>query len=258
MPRFSANLSMMFQEHAFLDRFKAARDAGFDAVEFLFPYDHSPDDLEKAVVENALEISVFNLFPGDWQAGERGLAALPGREAEFRASVARALPYAEAVGARRLHAMAGLVEPDAETEATYLNNVRYAAETLAKANLDLLIEPINPRSMPGYFLSTTAQAVALIDRIKHLALRLQFDIFHHQIMRGDVMQSLTDCKNMIGHIQIASVPDRHEPNTGELNYTEIFKHIDQIGYSGWVGCEYIPRNGTREGLGWLAKTCNAG
>ena len=197
-------------------------------------------------------------FPGDWQTGERGLAALPGREAEFRASVARALPYAEAVGARRLHAMAGLVEPDAETEATYLNNVRYAAETLAKANLELLIEPINPRSMPGYFLSTTAQAVALIDRIKHPALRLQFDIFHHQITRGDVMQSLTDCKDMIGHIQIASVPDRQEPDTGELNYTEIFKHIDQIGYSGWVGCEYIPRNGTREGLGWLAKTGNAG
>jgi hydroxypyruvate isomerase len=258
MPRFSANLSMMFQEHGFLDRFKAARDAGFEAVEFLFPYDHTPDDLEKVVVDNALEISVFNLFPGDWQTGERGLAALPGREAEFRASVARALPYAEAVGARRLHAMAGLVEPDAETEATYLNNVRYAAETLAKANLELLIEPINPRSMPGYFLSTTAQAVALIDRIKHPALRLQFDIFHHQITRGDVMQSLTDCKDMIGHIQIASVPDRQEPDTGELNYTEIFKHIDQIGYSGWVGCEYIPRNGTREGLGWLAKTGNAG
>jgi len=258
MPRFSANLSMMFQEHAFLDRFKAARDAGFDAVEFLFPYDHTPDELEKVVADNALEISVFNLFPGDWQAGERGLAALPGREAEFRASVARALPYAEAVGARRLHAMAGLVEPDAETEATYLNNVRYAAETLAKANLDLLIEPINPRSMPGYFLSTTAQAVALIDRIKHLALRLQFDIFHHQITRGDVMQSLTDCKDVIGHIQIASVPDRQEPDTGELNYAEIFKYIDQIGYSGWVGCEYVPRNGTREGLGWLAKTGNAG
>ena len=258
MPRFSANLSMMFQEYAFLDRFKAARDAGFAAVEFLFPYDHSPDDLEKAVVENALEISVFNLFPGDWQAGERGLAALPDREAEFRASVARALPYAEAVGARRLHAMAGLVEPDADRETTYLNNIRYAAERLAKANLELLIEPINPRSMPGYFLSTTAQAVDLIDRVKHPALRLQFDIFHHQITRGDVMQSLTDCKDVIGHIQIASVPDRQEPDTGELNYAEIFKYIDQIGYSGWVGCEYVPRNGTREGLGWLAKKGNAG
>lgn len=249
---------MMFQEYAFLDRFKAARDAGFAAVEFLFPYDNSPDDLEKAVVENALEISVFNLFPGDWQAGERGLAALPDREAEFRASVARALPYAEAVGARRLHAMAGLVEPDADRETTYLNNIRYAAERLAKANLELLIEPINPRSMPGYFLSTTAQAVDLIDRVKHPALRLQFDIFHHQITRGDVMQSLTDCKDVIGHIQIASVPDRQEPDTGELNYAEIFKYIDQIGYSGWVGCEYVPRNGTREGLGWLAKTGNAG
>lgn len=249
---------MMFQEYAFLDRFKAARDAGFAAVEFLFPYDNSPDDLEKAVVENALEISVFNLFPGDWQAGERGLAALPDREAEFRASVARALPYAEAVGARRLHAMAGLVEPDADRETTYLNNIRYAAERLAKANLELLIEPINPRSMPGYFLSTTSQAVDLIDRVKHPALRLQFDIFHHQITRGDVMQSLTDCKDVIGHIQIASVPDRQEPDTGELNYAEIFKYIDQIGYSGWVGCEYVPRNGTREGLGWLAKTGNAG
>ena len=150
------------------------------------------------------------------------------------------------------------MEPDADRETTYLNNIRYAAERLAKANLELLIEPINPRSMPGYFLSTTAQAVGLIDRVKHPALRLQFDIFHHQITRGDVMQSLTDCKDVIGHIQIASVPDRQEPDTGELNYAEIFKYIDQIGYSGWVGCEYVPRNGTREGLGWLAKTGNAG
>ncbi len=251
MPRFSANLSMMFTEYAFLDRFKAACEAGFDAVEFLFPYDHSPEDVGSAVTDNGLEVSVFNLFPGDWSEGDRGLAALAGREAEFKASVARALPYAEALGARRLHAMAGITAPRADSVTTYVDNIRYAADRFAQADLDLLIEPINPRAMQGYFLSTTEQAMALIERIAHPRVRLQFDIFHHQITRGDVMSSVTDCKDLIGHIQIAGVPDRHEPDTGELNYTEIFRHIDQIGYSGWVGCEYIPRNGTLDGLGWF-------
>lgn len=248
---------MMFTEYAFLDRFKAAREAGFDAVEFLFPYDHSPEDVGKAVSGNGLEVSVFNLFPGDWSAGDRGLAALPGREADFKASVARALPYAEAVGTPHLHAMAGIAAPTADSVSTYMDNIRYAADTLAEVDLDLLIEPINPRAMPGYFLSTTEQAMALIARIAHPRVRLQFDIFHHQITRGDVMASLTDCKDLIGQIQIAGVPERHEPNTGELNHTEVFRHIDHIGYAGWVGCEYIPRNGTLEGLGWLSETRQA-
>lgn len=243
---------MMFQELAFLDRFKAARDAGFVAVEFLFPYDHSPDEIGNAVSTNGLEVSVFNLFPGDWQSGERGLAAVPGRVSDFEESVKRALPYAEAVGARRLHAMAGLAQPYAKSVATYENNIRYAADELSSVGLELLIEPINPRSMPGYFLSTTAQALELIGRVGHPAVRLQFDIFHHQITRGDVIWSLSQCKEQIGHIQIAGVPDRHEPDTGELNYAPIFKHIDQFGYSGWIGCEYIPSANTLDGLDWLS------
>ena len=252
MPKFSANLSMMFQEHAFLDRFIAAKDAGFDAVEFLFPYDFSPDELAKAVSENALDISVFNLFPGNWEAGERGLAALPGREADFRAAVERALPYADAMEAQRVHAMAGIAKPNEDAIATYLSNVSYAADTLGAAGLELLIEPINPRSMPGYFLSATDQAVALITNINHPSVRLQFDVFHHQITRGDVIYSLSEYKDIIGHIQIAGVPDRHEPDTGELNYDTVLRHIDQIDYSGWIGCEYVPRGKTQSGLTWLS------
>ncbi|NNE78639.1 MAG: hydroxypyruvate isomerase family protein [Silicimonas sp.] len=251
MPRFSANVSMMFTEHTFLDRFAAARDAGFEAVEFQFPYDHAPDEIGRAVRDNGLAVSVFNLSPGDWQSGERGFAALPGREAGFRATVTQALPYAEAVGAKRLHAMAGIAKPGADTEAVFLDNIRYGADRLAEAGLELLIEPINPRAIPGYFLSTTSEATALIKRIAHPGVRLQFDIFHHQITRGDVIQSLTECRDLIGHIQIAGVPDRHEPDIGELNYADIFQHVDSLGYSGWIGCEYTPKAGTREGLGWL-------
>lgn len=258
MPRFSANLSMMFTEYGFLDRFKAAKGAGFDAVEFLFPYDHSPDEIGKAVTDNAFEVSVFNLYPGDWQAGERGLAALSGGEADFKASVTRALPYADAVRAQRLHVMAGLAEPNAANEAIYLNNLRYAADRMSETGLELLIEPISPRAIPGYFLSTTAQAVSLIDKVAHPAVRLQFDIYHHQITCGDVIYSLSQYRDLIGHIQIAGVPDRHEPNTGELNYTDIFRQIDKLGYSGWIGCEYSPAGNTLEGLNWFSEAENLG
>jgi hydroxypyruvate isomerase len=251
MPRFSANISMMFCEYVFLDRFSAARDAGFEAVEFLFPYDYTPDEIGRAVSQTGLAISVFNFFPGNWQAGERGMAAIPGREAEFQATVKRALPYAREVGAKCLHMMAGLALPDAKTEAVYLDNIRYAGDTLAEAGLDLLIEPINSRSMPGYFLSTVAQAIDLINQVSHPNVRLQFDIFHHQIMQGDVVCSLSDCIGQIGHIQIASVPERQEPDRGELNYQAVFAHLDHLGYDGWLGCEYHPRGKTEDGLSWL-------
>lgn len=250
MPRFSANLSMMFSEHAFLDRFASARRAGFEAVEFLFPYEHSPDEIGRAVHDNDLAVSVFNLFPGNWHQGERGLAALACREAEFRASVARALPYAQAVGARRIHAMAGLADPGVATERVYIDNIRFAADALGNAGLELLIEPINSRTMPGYFLSRTDQALTLIERIAHPSVRLQFDIFHHQISRGDVLASLSESFDAIGHVQIASIPDRHEPDEGELNYAAVFRHLDRLGYDGWIGCEYVPRGETLAGLSW--------
>ena len=250
MPKFSANLSMMFTEHPFLAPFDAARACGFDAVEFLFPYAHSADEIGVAVQKNDLQISVFNLPPGDWESGDRGLAALSDRTA-FRASIARALPYAKATGAKRLHIMAGLATPDAGAEATYIDNIRFAADQFAAAGLELLIEPINPRDMPGYFLSTTDQALALMARIDHPAVRLQFDIYHHQITRGDVIKSLSEHFSQIGHIQIASVPERQEPDRGELNYQAVFAHLDHLGYDGWLGCEYRPHGKTEDGLTWL-------
>ena len=250
MPKFSANLSMMFTEYPFLARFDAARACGFDAVEFLFPYAHSADEIGVAVQKNDLQISVFNLPPGDWESGDRGLAALSDRTA-FRASIAQALPYAKATGAKRLHIMAGLATPDASAEATYIDNIRFAADQFAAAGLELLIEPINPRDMPGYFLSTTDQALALMARIDQPAVRLQFDIYHHQITRGDVIKSLSEHFSQIGHIQIASVPERQEPDRGELNYQAVFTHLDHLGYDGWLGCEYRPHGKTEDGLTWL-------
>lgn len=251
MPAFSANLSMLFGEHDFMDRFAAARDAGFEAVEFLFPYEHAVSDLEKAVHANDLSISVFNLPPGDWQAGDRGLAALPKRRDAFRASIDAALPYAEAVGAQRLHVMAGNVAQTDQTRAVFVDNLRHAAERFSDAGVTLLLEPLNRFDAPGYFLSSTDQALDLIDRIDRLNVRLQFDVYHHQIIHGDVIRQLALAMPMIGHIQIAGVPDRHEPDVGELNYPEIFRHIDSLDYKGWVGCEYRPRSNTLEGLGWL-------
>lgn len=258
MPAFSANLSMMFTEHAFLDRFAAARDAGFDAVEFLFPYDHSAEAVARARSAAGVALALFNLPPGDWAAGDRGMAAIPGREAEFAASLQRALDYGEVLGTRRLHAMAGVTEVTAENRSCYVANIREAADRCAAAGVELTIEPINPHDMPGYFLSTTAQALALMDEIDHAALRLQFDIYHHQITRGDVIRTLGTCLERIGHIQIAGVPGRNEPDTGELNYRDIFRFLDTAGYGGWVGCEYRPRTDTVAGLGWLRDLRRAG
>ena len=251
MPKFSANLSMMFTEYQFLDRFAAARTAGFDAVEFLFPYAESAADVGTAVHQNNLQISVFNLSPGDWDAGDRGLAALVGREQAFRDSVTQALPYAKATGAKSLHIMAGLTPPDDATEQTYIDNILFAADHFATAGLELLIEPINPRDMPGYFLSHTDQALELMSRIDHPTVRLQFDVYHHQITRGDLLKSLSAHFSHIGHIQIASVPDRHEPDSGEVHYQAVFDHLDQLGYKGWLGCEYRPKGRTEDGLGWF-------
>jgi len=255
MPRFAANLTMMFNEVAFLDRFAAAADAGFDAVEFLFPYDHAPEEvaarLERARVKNVL----FNLPPGNWAAGERGIGAVPGREREFRDGVARALRYAEALGTPTLHAMAGLVPPGADRgacRAAYVENLRFAAAELARRGLLLVIEPINGRDFPGYFLQTQADAHAIREEVGAANLKVQMDLYHAQIVEGDLTVKIRRWAPQVGHVQIASVPDRHEPDGGEVDYRHVFRVLDEVGYAGWVGCEYRPARGTAEGLAWFA------
>ncbi|MFY0992433.1 2-oxo-tetronate isomerase [Halomonas sp. C05BenzN] len=256
MIRLAANLSMLFTEHDFLDRFAAAADAGFRGVEYLFPYAHSPEAIGAALRDAGLEQVLFNLPPGDWEAGERGLASLPGREAEFRDSVVEALRYAEALDCPRVHAMAGLLPADADAEtraahqATYLDNLRFAAGEAAKAGREVLVEPINTRDIPRYFLSRQAHAMAVLEAVGADNLRLQFDLYHCQVMEGDLIRHLERQFDRIGHVQIAGVPERHEPDVGEVHYPAVFERLEALGYRGWVGCEYRPAGGTREGLGW--------
>ncbi|MCP4316930.1 MAG: hydroxypyruvate isomerase family protein [Hyphomicrobiales bacterium] len=253
MPRFSANISMLFTEHDFLDRFRAAREAGFEAVEFLFPYDHPVEAMGDAVRSNGLDVSVFNLSPGNWESGDRGLGCLAERQDEFRQSVETALAYAAATGAKRCHVMAGNQNEVSRQRArsVFLDNLRYASEKFAAAGLEILIEPLNGYDMPGYFLSSTDMAVDILAEIDRPNVGLQFDIYHHQIMHGDVVRSLERHMPFIRHIQIASVPHRREPDEGELNYSHVFEQLDVLGYDGWVGCEYRPRAGTLQGLEWM-------
>jgi hydroxypyruvate isomerase len=253
MPKFAANLTMMFSEWSFLDRFQEAAEAGFAAVEYLFPYDHAPQEIARRLAHAGLTQALFNMPPGDWAKGERGLASLSGREAEFREGVDVALLYAEATGVKRLHMMAGLGDPsDATANRIYRDNIRYAADRLGEYGLDLLLEPINGRNMPGYFLNSVDRAADLIAELAIPNLKLQFDIYHCQIIHGDVTMRLRSMLPLIGHIQIASVPSRHEPDEEELNHPFLFAELDRLGYDGFVGCEYIPRGGTLEGLGWFA------
>jgi 2-dehydrotetronate isomerase len=253
MPRFAANLSMMFTEWSFLDRFDAAAQAGFTAVEYLFPYEHPPETIADRLARNGLTQALFNLPPGDWAAGERGLAALPDRFDELRASVDTALRYAAATKVRRLHLMAGNADRrDPQALGAYRKSVAHAAERAGAAGLDLLLEPINSRNMPGYFLNDFAFAENLIRELAAPNLKLQFDIYHRQILHGDVTMALRASFPMIGHVQIASIPSRHEPDGEELSYPFLFAELDRIGYDGYVGCEYIPRAGTLQGLTWFA------
>ena len=252
MPRFAANLTMMFNETDFLDRFAAAAAAGFKAVEFLFPYEFEPEVIRAQLEAAGLTQALFNLPPGDWAAGERGLAALAGREAEFRQSVDTALRYASATGVGRLHVMSGLADrSDARARNTYLSSLALACDRAAEAGLDVLIEPINPRDMPGYFLNDFNFAADLIADLGRPNLKLQFDIYHRQIMHGDVIRGLRELMPIIGHVQIASVPLRHEPGTGELDDVRVLRELDALGYTGYVGCEYRPAGETVAGLGWL-------
>jgi hydroxypyruvate isomerase len=254
MPKFAANLTMMFNEVAFPERFTAAAKAGFKAVEFLFPYDHAPQDVAQWLKENKLENALFNLPPGNWAAGERGMAALPGREEEFRASVARALDYALTLGTQRVHVMAGLVPEGADRKRcreVYIENLRYAAREAAKHDRMVLIEPINTRDIPGYFLNTQAEGHAIREAVGAPNLKVQMDFYHAQIVEGDLAMTFKKYFDGIGHIQIAGVPSRHEPDDGEVNYRYLFRLLDEMGYDGWVGCEYRPRGRTEDGLGWL-------
>ena len=252
MPVFAANLSMMFNEWAFLDRFDAAAEAGFAAVEFLFPYEVPPEAIAERLSRNRLEQALFNLPPGDWAAGERGLAALPGRFDDVKAGVARALDYAAATGVKRLHLMAGMASPaDTEATASYRRAINYAAEQLAPRGIDLLLEPINTRSMPGYYLNDFGLAETLIADLGLANLKLQFDFFHRQILHGDVTMAFRRLQPIVGHVQIASVPSRHEPDGEEMNYPFLFAELDRLGYAGFVGCEYFPRGATLEGLAWF-------
>ncbi|GAA3370252.1 hydroxypyruvate isomerase family protein [Streptomyces antimycoticus] len=255
MPRFAANLSMMYTEHDFLDRFAAASADGFEAVEYLFPYAYDAAELRRRLDDHGLRQVLFNAPPGAWESGERGLAALPGREAEVRSGVERALEYAAELGCPRVHLMAGLVGPaqdPAEHRDTYLANLAWAAERAAAAGVDILIEPINGRDMPGYFLSRQAEAHTVVREVGAPNLKVQLDLYHCQIVEGDLTTTLRRDlpTGRVGHLQIAGVPDRHEPDRGELDIRHLFGVIDELGFDGWIGCEYIPRAGTSEGLGW--------
>ena len=261
MPRFAANLSMLYNDVDFLDRFAAAARDGFKAVEYLFPYAYTPEQLAALLRQHGLQQVLFNAPPGDWDAGERGIACLPGREAEFREGIARAITYAQALQCPRIHVMAGLMPQDvdpATVRATYVANVRYAAEQAAAHGIQILLEPINGRDMPGFFLSRQDQAHALVAEIGATNVKVQMDLYHCQIVEGDLAMKIRQYlpTGNIGHFQIAGVPERHEPDVGEIHYPYLFQLLDTLGYDGWIGCEYKPARGTaphatRDGLGWL-------
>ncbi|CAJ4281712.1 2-oxo-tetronate isomerase [Burkholderia pseudomallei] len=255
MPRFAANLTMMYNEHAFLERFAAAARDGFKAVEYLFPYEFPAAELKARLDAHGLVQALFNAPPGDWAAGERGIASLPGREDEFRRAIDTALDYARVIGNDTLHVMAGLIAPTqdrARHRDVYLRNLAHAAEAARAQNVTIVIEPINPRDMPGFFLNRQDDAQAICREVGAPNLLVQFDCYHCQIVEGDLAMKLTRDIAGIGHIQIAGVPQRHEPDVGEIHYPYLFELIDVLGYDGWIGCEYRPKAGTSEGLGWLA------
>jgi|SRR5450830_51833 len=258
MPKFAANLSMMYQEFDFLDRFQAAANDGFKAVEFLFPYEYPAQVIRDRLDKFGLQQALFNAPPGDWAAGERGIASLPGREEEFKRSIDLALQYAKILGNRHIHVMAGFLSQDQDVEkhrAVYLSNLAYAALMASREEITILIEPINTRDMPGYFLNYQHDAQRICEELGNSYLQVQFDMYHCQIMEGDIAMKLRrDISRPIGgigHIQIAGVPTRHEPSDGEVNYPYLFTLLDELGYAGWIGCEYRPKAGTSDGLGWL-------
>jgi hydroxypyruvate isomerase len=254
MPKFAANLTMLFNEHPFLDRFEAAAKAGFKAVEFLFPYAYGVAELQKRLRDNDLTLVLHNLPAGDWDAGDRGMACHPDRVDEFRAGLARGIEYGSALGVPHVNCLAGKAPAgidDATLRRTFVNNLRFAATELKKAKLNLLIEPINRFDIPGFYLNFTAQALSILDEVGADNAYVQYDIYHAQRMEGELANTLSQQLARIGHIQLADNPGRNEPGTGEINYAFLFAHLDRIGYKGWVGCEYKPAARTEDGLAWM-------
>ena len=253
MPKFAANLSMLFTEYPFLDRFEAAANAGFKAVEFLFPYAFTADEIRQRLHAHKLQLVLHNLPAGDWDVGERGIACHPDRVDEFCAGVATAITYATALGVKQVNCLSGKA-PSGVGESllrrTFIDNLRYAAAELKKKGLRLLIEPINTFDIPGFYLNRTAQALAILDEVGAENAFVQYDIYHAQRMEGELAATLQKHLPRIGHIQLADNPGRHEPGTGEINYPFLFAHLDRIGYGGWIGCEYKPASTTEAGLGW--------
>lgn len=257
MPKFAANLTMLFTERPFLERFEHAAKAGFKAVEFLFPYAHAAEDIKAQLEAYGLTLVLHNLPAGNWDDGERGIACHPGREEEFRAGVATAIDYAKALGVKQLNCLAGKTPPgvsDKLIRDTFIANLKFAASNLGEAGLTLLIEPINSFDIPGFYLSGTHQALEVLDDVGASNALVQYDIYHAQRMEGELAKTMQTALPRIGHIQLADNPGRNEPGTGEINYPFLFAHLDRIGYSGWIGCEYKPATTTVAGLGWLQTT----
>jgi len=256
MPKFSANLSMLFTEAPFLDRFGLAAKAGFEAVEFLFPYAFSAQEIKQRLDAHGLKLVLHNLPAGDWEAGERGIACLPDRTDEFRSGVARAIEYATTLGVPQLNCLAGkapIGADDAVLRKTFVANLRFAAAELKKAGLKQLIEPINTYDIPAFYLNRTAQAIGILDEVGADNAFVQYDIYHAQRMEGELAATMQKHLARIGHIQLADNPGRNEPGSGEINYPFLFAHLDRIGYRGWIGCEYKPATTTEAGLGWRQK-----
>jgi hydroxypyruvate isomerase len=254
MPRFAANLTMMYQELEFLDRFRAAAESGFKGVEYLFPYPFEKAELAERISEHGLTQVLHNLPAGDWAAGERGIACLPDRTGEFQEGIGHAIEYARALGCRQLNCLAGIAPEGVDRELvleTFISNLKRAADALAAAGIRLLIEPINTRDIPGFYLSRTRQALDIIEATGSSNIALQYDVYHMQIMEGDLAPTIEANLAGIGHMQIADTPGRHEPGTGEINYGFLFDFIDRLGYEGWIGCEYKPAARTDDGLGWI-------
>ena len=260
MPKFSANLSMLFAEHDFIGRFAAAAKAGFKGVEYVGPYAFPKAQVAEALHSNGLKQVLFNLPAGNWDGGERGIACLPDRVGEFQDSVGLTIDYAKALDCKTVNCLAGLLPasvPHDKAWATMVANLSFAAKALKQEGILLIIEPINFYDMPGFLLNTSKQGIAMIDAVASDNLKLQYDIYHMQRMEGELAATLTKLMPRIGHIQIADNPSRHEPGTGEINYPFLFRLIDSLGYAGWVGCEYRPLNGTVEGLGWMKNSHDA-
>ena len=260
MPRFAANLTMLFNEVPFLERFDKAAAAGFSGVEFLFPYEFDRQQIKAALTRNNLALALHNLPAGNWAAGERGIAILPDRVDDFRRGLADAIDYATALNCPQVNCLAGIapsgLDPD-RLRATFVNNLRLAARELGKHGIRLLIEPINGFDMPGFYLNTVEQAVSIIDEVGSNNLFVQYDLYHQQRTRGELVNTFERFKPLIAHIQLADNPGRHEPGTGEINFANVFSALGRAGYNGWIGCEYRPKSTTEAGLGWLAQQADA-